>query len=232
MAIFLPLKDNNPLEIIPFQVVTVSLIVACVAVFLWQVSLSDAAGNSFIFAYGTIPAVLFDVKILAPELVRVPAETTLITSMFVHGSWWHLIGNMLYLWVFGDNVEDSMGHRRFVAFYLICGIAAALTHAVTEPGSATPVVGASGAISGVMGAYLVLHPRVKVLALIFNRIPLRLPAYVLLVGWIGLQLFNAYGGGDGSTAWWSHIGGFLAGAALVVPLRHKTVPLFDRHRPG
>jgi membrane associated rhomboid family serine protease len=179
---FLPLKDHNPLKIISFQVVTVSIIAACAAVFLWQMSLAEGPGELFILGYGTIPAVLFNVRALTPDLVRVPAELTLITSMFLHGSWWHLIGNMLYLWVFGDNVEGSMGHRRFVAFYLITGVAATLAHAAIDPQSATPVVGASGAISGVMGAYLVLHPRVKVLALVFNRIPLRLPAYVLLVG--------------------------------------------------
>lgn len=227
---FLPLKDHNPLRIIPFQVVTVSIIVACVGVFVWQASLSEDASDVFILGYGAIPAVLFEVRALSPELIRVPAEATLITSMFLHGSWWHLIGNMLYLWVFGDNIEDSMGHRRFVAFYLITGIVAALIHAVMDPESATPMVGASGAISGVMGAYLVLHPRVKVLALIFNRIPVRLPAYVLLVGWIVFQLFNAYGSG-GSTAWWAHIGGFFAGVVLIVPFRYKTVPLFDRNRP-
>ena len=226
---FLPLKDRNPLKTIPFQVITVSIIAACVAVFLWQTSLPEHAGEVFIVGYGTIPAVLFDVRALTPELVRVPAELTLITSMFLHGGWWHLIGNMLYLWVFGDNVEDSMGPRRFVAFYLITGVAAALAHAAVDPQSTAPMVGASGAISGVMGAYLVLYPRVKVLALVFNRIPLRLPAYVLLVGWIVFQLFSASGGG--STAWWAHIGGFLTGAVLVIPFRYKTVPLFDRQRP-
>jgi membrane associated rhomboid family serine protease len=225
---FLPLKDHNPLRIIPFQVVTVSIIVACVGVFVWQASLSEDASDVFILGYGAIPAVLFEVRALSPELIRVPAEATLITSMFLHGSWWHLIGNMAFLWVFGDNVEDAMGSRRFVAFYLICGIAAALTHAAVDPESATPMVGASGAISGIMGAYLVLYPRVRVLALLFSRIPLRLPAYVLFIGWIVFQLFSAHGGGDGSTAWWAHIGGFLAGAVLIVPFRYKTVPLFDR----
>jgi membrane associated rhomboid family serine protease len=223
---FLPLKDRKPLKNIPFQVVPVSVIVACIAVFLWQTSLPEHAGDVFILGYGTIPAVLFDVKALIPELFRVPVKLTLITSMFLHGRWWYLIGNMLYLWVFGDNVEDTMGSRRFVIFYLITGIAAALAHAAINPQLTAAMVGASGAISGIMGAYLVLYPRVKVLALIFNHIPLRLPAYVLLVDWVVFQLFSASGGG--STTWWAHTGGFLTGAVLVAPFRYKSVPLFDR----
>ena len=233
----LPLKDDNPLTRIRFQYVTVFLIGACVAVFLWQVSLA-AAGETAILGLGAIPAVVFGSRELAPGLVLVPAPLTLITSMFLHGGWMHLLGNMLFLWIFGDNIEDSMGHLRFLVFYLVCGVAAALAHAGLNAGSTVPMVGASGAISGVLGAYLVLHPKTQVLVL-FMYMVTRLPAFVVLGLWIGMQVVNASmigGAAGGGTAWWAHIGGFLAGAALIVPFRHKTVPLFDgkgaRRRSG
>ena len=224
----IPLKDDNPLTRIPFQYLTVAFIGACVAVFLWQVSLA-AGGGAAVLGLGAIPAVLFGSRELAPELVLVPAPLTLVTSMFLHGGWMHLIGNMAFLWIFGDNVEDSMGHLRFLVFYLVCGVVAALAHAALNADSIVPMVGASGAISGVLGAYLVLHPRARVLVL-FMFMVTRLPAFVVLGAWIGLQVFNATmsgGATGGGTAWWAHIGGFIAGAALIVPFRHKTVPLFD-----
>lgn len=229
---FLPLKDDNPLRVIPYQLVTLLLIATCVAVFVWQQLLGDDTLVRAFHAYGTIPAVLFDRRELDPSLAALPAEATLLTSMFLHASWLHLGGNMLYLWVFGDNIEDSMGHLRFLIFYLACGAAAALTHSAFEANSMTPLVGASGAISGVLGAYLVLHPRVKVLVLAFYRLPLLLPAFIVLGGWILLQVFNVYrqAPGESGTAWWAHIGGFVAGMVLIVPMRRKGTALFDRGR--
>ena len=232
----LPLKDSNPLKVIPFQLVTVAIIALCVGVFAWQALLPEQAEIEAVLSYGLIPAVLFDYQALPPQLAALPAEATVFTSMFLHADWLHLGGNMLYLWVFGDNIEDSMGHVRFVAFYLLCGVAAALTHGLIDPHSTTPLIGASGAISGVLGAYLLLHPRVRVIALLLFRfpLPLPLPAYVVLGGWILLQVFNVYVGGgipaEGGTALWAHIGGFVAGALLIVPMRRKGLPLFDRGR--
>lgn len=224
----LPLKDYNPLKRIPYQFVTVALMAACVATFFWQLSLGAGDGRS-ILSLGTIPAVLFGERHLAPELVMVPAPVTLITSMFLHDGWMHLIGNMLFLWVFGDNIEDAMGHARYLGFYLACGIIASLAHAGFNPESVVPMVGASGAISGVLGAYIVLHPRAKVLVLAF-WFPVRLPAMVVLGLWIGFQFLNATtaGGAEGGVAWWAHVGGFVAGAVLVVPMRRRAVPLFGR----
>ena len=232
----LPLKDSNPLKVIPFQLVTVAIIALCVGVFAWQALLPERAEVEAVMSYGMIPAVLFDRLALPPQLAVIPPEATVLTSMFLHADWLHLGGNMLYLWVFGDNIEDSMGHVRFVAFYLLCGVAAALTHGLIDPHSTTPLIGASGAISGVLGAYLLLHPRVRVIALLLFRfpLPLPLPAYVVLGGWILLQVFNVYVGGgipaEGGTALWAHIGGFVAGALLIVPMRRKGLPLFDRGR--
>jgi membrane associated rhomboid family serine protease len=147
----------------------------------------------------------------------------LLTSMFLHGSWMHLIGNMWFLWLFGDNVEDSMTRPRFVAFYLVCGLAAAMAQVLASPRSAAPMVGASGAISGVMGAYLVLYPRVRVFALVpigFFLTSIALPAWMMLVYWIGLQVLSGVasagqGGAGGGVAFWAHVGGFAAGVVLV-----------------
>jgi len=152
----LPLSDDNPTERTP--VVTVAFIVACSLVFLYQSSLRPASGETFVYQYGAIPSIVFGQATLPPEIATIPAYATILTSMFLHGSWMHLIGNMLYLWVFGNNIEDIMGHGRFIVFYVGCGILAALSHAVTDPTSTVPMVGASGAISGVLGAYLLLFP--------------------------------------------------------------------------
>ncbi len=229
---FLPLKDDNPLQIIPFQAVTVGLIGLCVMVFLWQITLPEPAASQAFFSFGAIPAIIFDYRELPPEIVVLPGELTLVTSMFLHAGWLHLGGNMLYLWIFGDNIEDAMGHFKFIVFYLVCGIAGALAHGLSDPASVTPMVGASGAIAGVLGAYLVLHPRTRVLVLALYRIPLHLPAYIVLGGWVLLQIFNVYAGDStaGGTAWWAHIGGFATGVLLIVPMRRKGLPLFDKGR--
>ncbi len=233
--VMLPLKDYNPLVRIQFQYVTVTLIGLCVAAFLWQQSLGPEDGSRAIFGLGMIPAVLLDTRALAPGLAIVSPEMTLLTAMFLHAGWLHLLGNMLYLWIFGDNIEDAMGHARFIAFYLLCGLAASAAHIAANPGSAVPTVGASGAIAGVLGAYLLLHPKTRVLVLLFFRIPIRLPAYVVLGGWIVLQLISGLGkqsGDGGGVAWWAHIGGFAAGLVLVPFFRQSRVPLFDRPAPG
>ena len=155
-----------------------------------------------------------------------------LTSMFLHGGWLHLLGNMLYLWIYGDNVEDSMGHGRFLLFYCLCGIAAVYAQALSDPHSAFPIIGASGAISGILGAYLLLFPRAKVLTLVvlpFFFTTLRLPAMWLLLLWFAAQLVSDLGlhGGDG-VAFRAHIGGFLAGMLLVPLLKRRNTPLFSR----
>lgn len=160
----IPLHDDNPTEITPF--VTIAFIAGCILVFLNQVSLSNQMGELFVYKYGAIPAVVFGYAELPAEFVALPAYWTLVSSMFLHGGWMHLIGNMLYLWIFGNNIEDVMGHVKFIVFYMACGILAALSHALIDTNSTVPMVGASGAISGVLGAYLLLFPRAQVLVLI------------------------------------------------------------------
>ncbi|HEB66853.1 MAG TPA: rhomboid family intramembrane serine protease [Gammaproteobacteria bacterium] len=226
---FIPIHDRNPLTIIPWQFVTLALIVVNLAVFLWQNSLGEQALAAASYAWGMTPSVLWQQRLLPEGVAILPEEMTLFSYAFLHGGWLHLIGNMLFLWVFGDNIEDSMGHARFLLFYLLCALAAGLVHALMEPGSQVPLIGASGAIAGILGAYLVLHPRVKVLVLLFSRIPLHLPAWLLLSLWFVFQFVSlSITGGADNTAWWAHIGGFLAGMILIVPMRYKRVPLFDR----
>jgi membrane associated rhomboid family serine protease len=225
----MPLHDDNPLRRISFGYLTVAFIVVCVLIQLYQQSLPPRAEQQFVLAYGAIPAVVFGHAELPPELAKLPSSLTLITSMFLHGGLMHLIGNMVFLWVLGDNVEDALGHVRYLVFYVVAGVAAALSHAALEPTSQVPMIGASGAISGVMGAYLVLHPHARIATLVF-RFVTHLPAFVVLGLWIAFQIFNAAMAepGKGGVAWYAHMGGFIAGAILIVPMRLRGVPLFDR----
>jgi membrane associated rhomboid family serine protease len=232
----LPLNDDNPTEITP--VVTLALIIACVLVFLYQVSLPPEAGELFVYRYGAIPGAIVGHAALPPEAVALPAFATLLTSMFLHGGWMHLIGNMLYLWIFGNNIEDVMGHVRFVIFYITCGILAALSHALIDPASTVPMVGASGAISGVLGAYLLLFPRAQVLVLIplgiFTRL-MYVPAGFVLGLWFVLQLLSGgmtLGRQGGGVAFFAHVGGFVAGMALIGVFKRPDVRFFApaRHR--
>ncbi len=220
----IPIRDDNPTTRRP--IVTVALIVLCVLVFLWQLSLGERAGQLAVYRYGFIPAVLFDQASLPPELGAWPATLTILSSMFLHGGFMHLAGNMLYLWVFGNNIEDIAGHGRFLAFYLLCGLVAALAQGLTDPGSEVPMIGASGAISGVLGAYLVLfpHARVQVLVPVIIVFFTTVPAGLLLGLWFVFQLLNgAMASGEGGVAFWAHAGGFVAGMALIWLFRDRLV---------
>lgn len=219
----IPLRDENPTVLLPL--VTVTLIAANAAVFLYELSLDPRLLEAFIYRMGMVPA-----SVLESRVPGAGGYYTVLSSMFLHGGWMHIIGNMLYLWIFGNNIEDSMGHVRFVFFYLLTGIAAAATHLAFNPTSIVPTIGASGAVSGVLGAYLVLFPHARIKTLIFLIGPffriIYLPAWVLLIFWIAIQLFsqaldtmNPAGGG---VAYAAHIGGFVAGLVLI--------PLFRKHR--
>ena len=163
-----PLSDDSPPRVTP--IVTWFIIGACFLVFLWQSSLGAKAGEIALYQYGMIPARLFGMAKLRSHLIPIPASATVLTSMFLHGGWLHLGLNMLFLWVFGGKVEESMGHSRFLIFYLLCGVAAAVAQAMMSPGSTLPMVGASGAISGVLGAYFLLHPLASIRVLILSGI--------------------------------------------------------------
>ncbi|MFA7096292.1 MAG: rhomboid family intramembrane serine protease [Gammaproteobacteria bacterium] len=224
----IPLRDDTPTTRYP--IVTVSLIVASSLAFLWTVSLPPHAQQAVIIGLGLIPARLLGGAELPADLALASPPMTVLSSMFLHGGWMHLIGNMLYLWIFGNNVEDAMGHVRFIVFYLLCGLAAALSQALPEPDSTIPMIGASGAVSGVLGAYLLLHPHARVLVLIPIGFILRLielPAMVVLGLWFGLQLISELFAAEGAgVAFRAHIGGFVAGMILIPFFRRRGVRLF------
>ena len=168
---------------------------------------------------GLFPAVLWGNATLPPGYDEVPVWLTLFTSAFLHGGWLHLATNMLFLWVFGDNIEDVLGHAGFLIFYLLCAAAAALAHAAAFPLSDSPMIGASGAVAGVVGAYLVLYPRVRLFGLILNIIPVTLAASWLLGAWVLTQLYHAIAGDQPGVAWWGHVGGALAGVLMILPVK-------------
>jgi membrane associated rhomboid family serine protease len=234
----IPLRDDNPTLLTP--VITIALIAVNVLVWLYFQGAGmtpDVLADS-VCRFGTIPAELtghtagYGGVQLAPDMP--PCEfgglrwSSLITSMFMHGGWLHLIGNMWFLWLFGNNVEDSMGHLRFLLFYMLTGLAGAGAHVLTAGDSLVPTVGASGAISGVMGAYLVLYPRIKIETLfilfIFIRI-IPIPAWFVLGEWFAVQLLSGTlaPGVGGGVAFWAHVGGFVAGAVLVKLFENRTL---------
>jgi membrane associated rhomboid family serine protease len=223
----IPLHDDNSTNTPP--IINITLIVVCSVVFLWQIYLDEKVQVAVVLSLGVIPATLIGGMTLPPELYWVPPEITLFTSMFLHGGWMHLIGNMLYLWIFGNNIEDAMGHVRFIIFYLLCGAIAALSQAIPDANSIIPMIGASGAIAGILGAYLLLYPRAQILVLIplgpFSRL-IYLPAMVVLGLWFILQLINSFfTESEGGVAWGAHIGGFIAGMVLIPIFKQRHIPL-------
>ena len=219
----IPLKDNIPSRRTPL--ITIGLIVINVLVYLNQLALSPRAAVRFVYLYGLIPVEISQGQLLVPH--PVPLYGTILTSMFVHGGLFHLAGNMLYLWIFGDNVEDRLGRVRYLLFYLLSGVGAAATQILSDPHSQIPMVGASGAISGVLGAYLLLYPHARVVTLVFFGWFVRLieiRALFVLGFWILVQLASGlltWGAQVGGVAWFAHIGGFVAGLVMVIPLRRR-----------
>jgi membrane associated rhomboid family serine protease len=222
---FVPLYDGVPLRYLRFPVGNWSIIAANAIVFLWVQTVPDT--GRFETALGVIPAVIFGTAVLSPDISIVPTSMTLLTSMFVHANIGHILGNMLFLWVFGDNVEDAMGSARYVVFYLTCGIIAALTFSVMVPSSQAPLIGASGAISGVAAAYLLLYPSARIWGLVFFPwLPLHIPASWFVGIWIFLQVISALFAQGGDIGWWAHLGGIGAGCVLVALFKRREVPLF------
>ncbi|MET3794398.1 rhomboid family intramembrane serine protease [Aquamicrobium terrae] len=225
---FIPLHDANSLHHIKLQYVTIGLIALNVIVYCTTRLAGEDFSNAAMLGLGFIPSVIYDNAELAPQFVVVPEQWSYLTYSFLHLDILHLGGNMLFLWVFGDNVEDAMGHLRFLAFYLLCAAAGAFVHGMVAPESQAPLIGASGAVAGVVAAYLLLHPRVKVWILAFGRIPLRVPAYLALAAWIALQFVMFLGFAEDQISWACHVGGIIAGAVLLLVFKRRDVPLFDR----
>ena len=217
---FLPLFDDNPTKARP--VISWAIMIGCIAVYLYQTGLSPRADYALILTYGVVPLRLFqELDVLST-----------VSSMFLHGGFMHLASNMLYLWIFGDNVEDAMGHWRFLCFYLICGASAAFVQALIDPSSTIPLIGASGGIAGILGAYIMLYPRatIKVFMwiIIFVRL-INIPAWIVLGFWIGGQFLSvpAALSSQGGVAYFAHIGGFITGMLLVGIFKKGHVQLFS-----
>lgn len=221
---FVPLHDNTPLKVIRFQYVTGALIVINVVAFLMTGAFtSEQTLWAVATGFGIVPVELLNTVDAGQFNNPVPEPLTLITYQFLHGGWMHLLSNMAFLWVFADNIEDAFGHFGFLLFYLLCGIAAGLLHTLMQPESGAPLIGASGAVSGVLAAYLLLYPKARVWILLFMRIPLPISAFWALSGWFALQLLSIFIASDeeAQVAWWAHIGGFLAGLILTFVLRSR-----------
>ena len=220
----IPLRDINPTE--RFAIVTFVLIVLNIAVFVYELTLGSMSNEVFVESFAIVPARLFA---SGPAAVgSVPAVATLLTSMFLHGGFLHVAGNMLYLWIFGNNVEDSMGRGRFILFYTLCGCIAAYAHAFANRYSTTPMIGASGAVSGVLGAYLLLYPRARVITLVFFGFFVRtveIPAMYVLGFWFVHQFVSALfsSGASGGVAWYAHVAGFVTGMLLIGLFKRKDV---------
>lgn len=222
---FLPLHDTNPIRHVRFPYVTYALMAVTTLVFALQAVLPPAAFDQATIDFGMIPIVVRDVY---PQPVPwMPDWATLVTYAFLHADWLHLLSNMLFLWIFGDNIEDAMGHVRFLIFYLACAVCAALAHMAFNFDGNSPLIGASGAVAGVMGAYILLYPhaRVFVLARIIIPIPLPVPAFWMLGFWIATQLFYVLIGSTEPVAWWAHLGGFVTGIVLALAFKRRDVPI-------
>ena len=226
---FLPLHDTNPIRHVKFPYVTYGLMGLTIVCFLFQVALPPAAFESATINFGMIPIVVRD---LYPQPVPwLPDWATLLTYAFLHADWLHLLTNMLFLWVFGDNIEDAMGHIKFALFYLACAACAALAHLAFNYSGNGPLIGASGAVAGVMGAYILLYPhaRVFVLARIVIPIPLPVPAFWMLGFWVATQIFYVVMDPGAPVAWWAHLGGFVSGMVLAAGFKRREVALLGGH---
>ncbi len=218
--LFFPISDVNPTQKKPY--VSWTILVICITIFLSQQLMSFHEEEAFILSYGMIPSVVFQIEELPYKLKKIHPYFTLVSSMFLHGGWFHLLGNMAYLYIFGDNIEDSMGKSRFVIFYILCGVFAAFSQAIIDINSVIPMIGASGAISGILGGYLVLYPTAKIRVFFWFLIFIRtfnIPAMYVIGGWIFLQFFNLGDSSSNNIAYAAHIGGFIAGIILIMFLK-------------
>lgn len=240
-----PLRDENPTVLTPFVTLAIIFVNIAVWVAVQGAGMSPDILAASVCHYGAIPAeitgstggspgVTLDTR-LPPCMFGGLTLEAILTSMFLHGGWLHLLGNMWFLWLFGNNIEDSMGHLRFLLFYLIAGVIATVAHVLSAPASPIPTVGASGAISGAMGAYLILYPRVRVYTLFFFVIFVRIipiPAWFILLYWFALQLLSGYStpAAGAGVAFWAHVGGFVTGVALVKLFENRTLTAARRKK--
>jgi membrane associated rhomboid family serine protease len=222
----IPLTDENPSK--TFPIVTIILILVNLSVFAYQTNYFTGTPNEIILRLGFIPYEFFHFEDIAPAN-WLPPQMTIISAMFMHGGWLHLLGNMLYLWIFGDNVEDVLGHTRYLFFYLICGLWATLAHGLMNIESQIPTVGASGAIAGLLGAYMISFPGARIKTLIFLFVFIKIvpiPAFLILGYWILIQILSGLSelerSTQGGVAWFAHIGGFAAGIIFIFLMKKRS----------
>jgi rhomboid family protein len=218
-----PLYDDNPFKRAAPPYLTWGLIALNVVIFLFEIGASEAASKAMLASFGATPAAVLH---KVPQVGHVPAELTLVSYMFLHGGWEHIIGNMIYLWVFGDDIEDALGPVRFIAFYLVVGVAAAVGFSALNSQSTTPLIGASGAVSGILAAYLLVRPCAKV-SVFFFRMVIRVRAYWVIGGWVLLQLYYIASQANDGVAYSAHGAGLVAGALLFLVMRPAGVQLFE-----
>lgn len=224
----IPIYDNDPLEKSHRAYVTFVLIALNIAIYAVQAAASDTTETAILLNFALFPAAVIGDAVTGGFM---PPALSLVTYMFLHGGWMHVLLNMLFLWVFADNIEDALGHGRFLVFYLLCGIAGGVAHMLAAPQSTVPLVGASGAIAGVIVAYLMIRPCAKVTVLLFGLVPVRLASYWVLGFWILSQVWHVFSLQKSDTAWWAHVGGLVAGAILIPIMRPAGVVLFECMRP-
>ena len=231
----IPIGDEIERTATPFQFATIAMLAICIAVWGWEVNLPIEEVEGAFYSFGLVPAFLFGFRVPPPELAIIPPALTIITSMFMHGGWSHIIGNMVYLWVFGSSLEEACGHVRFVIFYILCGVGAAIGQALVDPGGTLPMIGASGAISGLLAAYMLVYPfnKVTVLIMLIGFFKVRLPAMAVIGLWIAYQMYAMFAAAAapepeiGGVAWTAHVGGFATGAVLIFVLRRPGVKMMQ-----
>jgi len=226
--VVIPIYDNDPLERNHRAYVTFTLIAINIAIYAFQDATSDNVATEMLRNFALFPAAVTGEAVTGGFF---PPSLTVVTYMFLHGGWLHVLLNMLFLFVFGDNIEDAIGRGRFLVFYLLCGIAGGAAHVLAAPQSNVPLVGASGAIAGVIAAYMMIRPCAKITVLIFGFIPIRLASYWVLGFWALSQVWHVFSLEKSDTAWWAHVGGLIAGAILIVIIRPAGVVLFECMTP-
>ena len=225
----IPIYDNDPLERKSNRpYVTFALIAINIAVHAFMTGTSDRVATEILLNFAMFPVAVSGEAVTGGFM---PPSLTVVTYMFLHGGWMHVLLNMLFLFVFGDNIEDALGHGRFLVFYLLCGIAGGAAHALAAPLSNVPLVGASGAIAGIIAAYMMIRPCARITVLIFGFIPISLASYWVLGFWALSQVWHVFSLDKSDTAWWAHVGGLAAGAILIVVMRPAGVLLFQCMRP-
>lgn len=224
----IPIYDNDPLEKSHRAYVTFALIAINIAIFAFQDAVSDKASTQILLNFALFPVAVSGDAITGGFF---PPSLTIVTYMFLHGGWMHVLLNMLFLFVFGDNIEDAIGRWRYLAFYLLCGVAGGAAHVWAAPQSNVPLIGASGAIAGVIAAYMMIRPCARITVLLFGFVPIRLASYWVLGFWALSQIWHVFSLEKSDTAWWAHIGGLAAGAILITVIRPAGVRLFECMRP-